>query len=63
MYGGSGNDIISDESGNDRLFGGPGDDAFFGGPGEDYFDCGLGRDEIMDFDQAEGDTRSYNCEN
>ena len=36
--------------------------SFFGGPGKDYFNCGLGNDEIMDFDQIEGDGISYSCE-
>jgi hypothetical protein len=28
----------------------------------DYFNCGSGEDKIGDFNQAEGDAKSYNCE-
>jgi Ca2+-binding RTX toxin-like protein len=62
LFGGRGRDTINGEDGNDLLFGGPSDDSMSGGSGKDYFNCGLGKDKVADFNQAEGDGRSYNCE-
>ncbi|MCC2648709.1 MAG: hypothetical protein K0R16_1512 [Nitrososphaeraceae archaeon] len=33
-----------------------------GGDGADYFDCGDGLDVIVDFNPAQGDTHTNNCE-
>jgi trimeric autotransporter adhesin len=60
LFGGRGRDTINGEDGNDLLFGGPGDDTLSGGKGKDFFNCGLGK--VADFNQVEGDSRSYNCE-
>lgn len=37
-------------------------DTLSGGKNKDYFSCGLGKDKVADFNQAEGDGKSYNCE-
>jgi hypothetical protein len=34
-----------------------------GGGGADSFSCGPGTDTITDFNEAEGDTRTPDCEN
>jgi hypothetical protein len=44
------------------VFGSSGDDILSGGKGKDYFNCGLGKDKAADFNEAEGDGKSYNCE-
>ncbi|MDP9488672.1 MAG: hypothetical protein M3P28_00515 [Thermoproteota archaeon] len=44
------------------LTGGPGNDVLTGGFGADSFNCGPGDDIIKDFNKAEGDTTSKNCE-
>jgi hypothetical protein len=52
----------------DKLFGDDdddtltGDDSFFG-EGADFFSCGAGTDTITDFNAAEGDTKTADCEN
>jgi hypothetical protein len=62
LFGGTGRDNINGEDGNDNLFGGAGNDILYGGKGKDYFNCGLGKDNIADFNETEGDGKSYNCE-
>lgn len=63
LSGGSGNDDIFGDSGNDKLSGGSGDDEFTGGDGADMFNCGSGdNDQIIDFNEGEGDTKSNDCE-
>jgi hypothetical protein len=47
---------------SDRLDGKNGDDVLFGGLGSDSFKCGKGVDTIKDFNSAEGDRKSSDCE-
>jgi hypothetical protein len=54
--------VIEGLAGNDVLTGGPGNDVLTGGLGADSFNCGPGDDIIKDFNKAEGDTTSKNCE-
>jgi Ca2+-binding RTX toxin-like protein len=64
LHDGSGNDKLVggfDDS-EDDLFGDSGDDTLIGRDGADSFDCGPGRDTITDFDAAEGDTKTADCE-
>jgi Ca2+-binding RTX toxin-like protein len=63
VSGGSNDDILLGGSGNDRMNGGDGGDTLMGGSGADRFNCGIGTDTITDFNAAEGDTKSANCEN
>ena len=50
--------------GENDLFGDKGDDTLTGREGEaDSFDCGPGTDTITDFNEAEGDTKTADCEN
>jgi len=65
LHGGSGDDelIGGFDDGNDKIFGDRGDDMLTGREGADSFDCGPGRDTITDFNEAEGDTRTADCEN
>jgi hypothetical protein len=49
-------------SDSDRLDGKNGDDVLFGDLGSDSFKCGKGEDTIKDFDPAEGDRKSSDCE-
>ena len=58
----AGNDVLTGGPGNDVLTGGPGNDVLTGGFGADSFNCGPGDDIIKDFNKAEGDTTSKNCE-
>jgi Ca2+-binding RTX toxin-like protein len=58
-----GNDNVMGGRGNDNLSGGSGSDTLSGGPGADRFDCGDGIDTITDFNAAQGDIKSANCEN
>ena len=62
LSGGFGNDYISGGDGKDELYGDFLDDTLRGGPGPDYFDCGDGFDVILDYDKAEGDVYTMNCE-
>jgi len=48
--------------GNDKINAGQGDDSIIGGSGADKFQCGQGIDTITDFNEAEGDKASGNCE-
>jgi serralysin len=63
LSGGNGNDRVNGGSGNDLLSGGSGDDTFTGGPGADRFSCGDGVDTITDFNAAQGDAKTTDCEN
>jgi Ca2+-binding RTX toxin-like protein len=63
LNGGAGNDILSGRGGNDFLIGSLGKDLLTGGPGADTFDFnafaqsvkGSNRDQIKDFNRAQGD--------
>ncbi len=48
IYGGDGNDLLSDGLGNDTLYGGAGDDFFANTGGSDTFDGGEGKDTLFD---------------
>jgi len=72
IFGGDGNDVITGGSGDDKITGGSGDDEIAGGSGNDIlegdegadsFKCGSGTDSIVDFNSAEGDAKSSDCEN
>jgi Ca2+-binding RTX toxin-like protein len=63
LHGGSGNDRLEARSGGERLFGERGDDTLIGAQGETFFSCGPGRDTIINFNAAEGDTKTADCEN
>ena len=45
------------------IIGGDGDDLLTGGEGANRFVCGGGNDTIKDFNPAEGDTKTADCEN
>jgi hypothetical protein len=46
------------------VIGGDDDDEFLtGGEGAQRFVCGGGEDTITDYDEAEGDTKTADCEN
>ena len=45
------------------VIGGDGDDLLTGGEGANRFVCGGGNDTITDFNPAEGDTKTADCEN
>jgi Ca2+-binding RTX toxin-like protein len=47
----------------DQLFGDRGRDTLTGDEGADSFNCGPGIDTITDFNAAEGDTKTADCEN
>ena len=49
--------------GENDLFGDKGDDTLTGGSDADSFSCGPGTDTITDFNEAEGDTKTADCEN
>jgi Ca2+-binding RTX toxin-like protein len=57
------NDIVTGGSGNDLLSGGSGDDTFTSGQGAEVFSCGDGVDTIPDFNAAQGDAKTTDCEN
>ena len=71
LDGNNGNDYLQVNAGGD-LDGGEGDDIlealngatfYHGGPGADTFNCSAGSgDQVLDFNSAEGDTVSANCE-
>lgn len=48
---------------NDLLFGDGDNDTLTGRGGADSFSCGPGTDTITDFNAAEGDTKTADCEN
>jgi Ca2+-binding RTX toxin-like protein len=45
------------------IIGGEGDDLLTGSKEANRFVCGGGEDTITDYDEAEGDTKSEDCEN
>lgn len=64
LHGGSGDDILEGVEGeDDQLFGEGDDDTLTGDSGADSFSCGSGIDTITDFNAAEGDTKTADCEN
>jgi Ca2+-binding RTX toxin-like protein len=46
-----------------NVIGGDGDDLLTGGEGANRFVCGGGEDTIIDYNEAEGDTKTADCEN
>jgi Ca2+-binding RTX toxin-like protein len=63
-HGGSGNEKLVGGDGENDLFGDKGDDTLTGkGREAGSFDCGSGIDTITDFNAAEGDTKTADCEN
>ncbi|HKG70417.1 MAG TPA: hypothetical protein VKA87_00900 [Nitrososphaeraceae archaeon] len=62
--GGSGNDRLEGGDGENDLFGDKGNDKFTGMEGQaDSIDCGTGTDTTTDFDAAERDAKTGDCEN
>ena len=49
--------------GDDKIVGGDGDDIISGSEGADIFVCGGGVDTVEDFNAAEGDIATPDCEN
>ncbi len=45
------------------VIGGEDNDMLTGGEGPNRFVCGGGEDTILDYDEAEGDTKAEDCEN
>jgi hypothetical protein len=45
------------------VIGGDSDDLLTGGEGANKFVCGGGEDTITDYNEAEGDTKTADCEN
>ena len=58
LCGGNGKDSLSGGEGDDTLRGGDNNDRLTGGLGADHFGGGSGTDTAIDFNAAEGDTRS-----
>jgi hypothetical protein len=50
-------------SNNPDVIGGDNDDLLTGGEGPQRFVCGGGEDTITDYNEAEGDTKTADCEN
>jgi hypothetical protein len=46
-----------------NIIGGEADDLLTGGEGANRFICGGGEDTITDYNEAEGDTKTADCEN
>jgi Ca2+-binding RTX toxin-like protein len=46
-----------------NVIGGDSDDLLTGGEGANRFVCGGGEDTITDYNEAEGDTKTADCEN
>lgn len=63
LHGGSGDDNLEASFGGDELFGEGDDDTLVGAQGATFFSCGPGIDTIIDFNAAEGDTKTADCEN
>ena len=53
---------LGDGSGNDVILSGEGDDQSTGNGGRDIFVCGGGEDTVTDFNAAEGDIATPDCE-
>ena len=67
---GSGDDVIISSNGNDTNYGdtqtgqeSSGDDNLTGNGGRDIFICGKGEDTVTDYNAAEGDIATPDCEN
>ena len=56
-------EIGSDAGGNDKINAAQGDDELIDGGGAHKFKCGSGDDTVTDFNEAEGDKATGNCEN
>jgi Ca2+-binding RTX toxin-like protein len=54
---------LGDGSGNDVILSGDGDYQSTGNGGRDIFVCGVGEDTITDYNAAEGDIATPDCEN
>jgi Ca2+-binding RTX toxin-like protein len=54
---------LGDGSGNDVILSGDGDDQSTGNGGADIFACGDGEDTVTDYNEAEGDIATPDCEN
>jgi Ca2+-binding RTX toxin-like protein len=69
INGGNGDDSLygdtvwSEGSGDDVINGGKGNDRLTGNGGADRFLCGEGQDTVYDFNEAEGDIATPDCEN
>ena len=65
LHGGDGHDILvgSEDDRDERHFGDEGNDRLTGRAGADFFSCGPGIDTITDFNAAEGDMKTADCEN
>ena len=59
----SGDTELGDGSGHDVILSGDGDDQSTGNGGRDIFVCGEGEDTITDYNAAEGDIATPDCEN
>ena len=60
VHGGTGDDILF---AGDRAFGEGDNDTFTGDSVANFFSCGPGIDIITNFNPAEGDTKTADCEN
>jgi Ca2+-binding RTX toxin-like protein len=60
---GEGNDNNNANGGDDKIIGGDGDDQLTGGVGRDIFVCCDGEDTVTDYNEAEGDIATPDCEN
>ncbi len=61
---GEGNDNTAGNGGDNNIVGGDGDDQLSGGVGRDTFVCGDGVDDtVTDYNEAEGDIATPDCEN
>ena len=60
VHGGTGDDILF---AGDRAFGEGDNDTFTGDSAANFFSCGPGIDIITNFNPAEGDTKTADCEN
>jgi Ca2+-binding RTX toxin-like protein len=58
-----GDTVLGNGSGNDIIVSGEGDDTNTGNGGADIFACGEGEDTVTDFNAAEGDIATPDCEN
>jgi Ca2+-binding RTX toxin-like protein len=58
-----GDTVRGEGSGNDNIISGEGNDRNTGNGGRDIFVCGEGEDTVTDFNEAEGDIATPDCEN